>query len=71
MEGKGLGIVFLSSDLIELVSRLNLLHLEQIAGNDSKILNQGILAIVAKLLEYGCLKKENHASFIKKAVSEV
>ena len=71
MESRGLDIVFHSSDHNEIVNRLNLLHPEQNAGNESNIINEEILAIMDKLLEYGCLTKEDHASFIKKDLSEV
>ena len=39
VEGRGLEIVLLSSDSNELFNRLKLLHQEQIAGNNSTILN--------------------------------
>ena len=71
VKGRWLGIVFLSSDPKELVDRLNLLHPEKRAGNDSKIINEEIIAIVEKLYEYDCLTKEEHATFSKMELLEV
>ena len=44
--------IFLSSDPIELCDRLKLILQEKQAGNNSDIINQEIVAIVDKLLEY-------------------
>ena len=44
--------IFLSSDPNELVDRLYLLYQEKIAGNDSKNINEEMVAIYDKLYEY-------------------
>ena len=46
--------IFLSSDPNELCDRLKLLLQEKQAGNNSDVINQEIVAIVDKLLEYKC-----------------
>ena len=45
-------VVFLSSDPNELVDRLYLLYQEKIAGNDSKNINEEMVAIYDKLYSY-------------------
>ena len=50
--------IFLSSDPDELCDRLKLLLQERHAGNNSDILNNEIVAIVDKLLEYKCISKK-------------
>ena len=52
--------IFLSSDPDELCNRLKLLLQEMQAGNNSDIINQEIVAIVDKLLEYKCISKKEH-----------
>ena len=52
--------IFLSSDANELCERLKLLLQEKHAGNNSDIINEEIVAIVDKLLEYKCLSKKQH-----------
>ena len=70
VEGRGLEIAFISSAPKELVDRLNLFHQKK-AGNDSKTLNGEIFAIVGKLFQYDCFRKEEHAGFIKRVLFEV
>ena len=55
--------IFLSSDLNELCDGLKLLLQEKQAGNNSDIINQEIVAIVDKLLEYKCISKKNINKF--------
>ena len=55
--------IFLSSDPNELCDRLKLLLQEKQAGNNSDIINQEIVAIVDKLLEYKCISKKNINKF--------
>ena len=50
--------IFLSSDPDEFCNRLKLLLQEKNAGNDSDIINNEIVAIVDKLLEYKCISKK-------------
>ena len=52
--------IFLSSDLNELCDRLKLLLQEKHAGISSDIINDEIVAIVDKLLEYKCITKKQH-----------
>ena len=57
---------FLSSDPDELCNRLKLLLQEKHAGNNSDIINDEIVAIVVKLLEYKCLSKKQHKQILIK-----
>ena len=50
--------ILLLSDPDELCDRLKLLLQEKQAGNNSDIINQKIVAIVDKLLEYKCISKK-------------
>ena len=52
--------IFLSSDPDELCDRLKLLLQEKQAGNNSDIINQEIVAIIDKLLDYNCISKKQH-----------
>ena len=56
--------IFLSSDPDELCNRLKLLLQEKHAGNNSDIINDEIVAIVDKLLEYKCLSKKQHKQIL-------
>ena len=58
--------IFLSSDPNELCDRLRLLLQEKHAGNDSDIINDEIVAIVDKLLEYNCISKKQHKQILIK-----
>ena len=58
--------IFLSSDPDELCERLKLLLQEKHAGNNSDIINQEIVAIVDKLLDYKCITKKQHKQTIYK-----
>ena len=53
--GCGLNFVFLPYDPDELVDQLKLLYFEKVGGNDNPQLNEQIIGIVDKLLEYGCI----------------
>ena len=55
---------FLSSDPDELCERLKLLLQEKHAGNNSDIINEEIVAIVDKLLEYKCITKKQHKQIL-------
>ena len=57
---------FLSSDPDELCDRLRLLLQEKHAGNKSDIINDEIVAIVDKLLEYKCITKKQHKQILIK-----
>ena len=58
--------LFLSSDPNELCERLKLLLQEKHAGNNSDIINQEVLAVVDKLLEYKCISKKQHKQILIK-----
>ena len=58
--------IFLSSDPNELCNRLKLLLQEKHAGNNSDIINDEIVAIVDKLLEYKCITKKQHKQILYK-----
>ena len=51
----GVTTIFLSENPDELCNRLKLLLQKKHAGNNSDIINQEIVAIVDKLLEYKCI----------------
>ena len=52
--------IFLPSDPDELVDQLKLLYFEKVGGNDNPQLNEEIIAIVDKLLEYECISPSQH-----------
>ena len=58
--------IILSSDPNELCDRLKLLLQEKHAGNNSDIINDEIVVIVDKLLEYKCLSKKQHKQILIK-----
>ena len=58
--------IILSSNPNELCDRLKLLLQEKYAGNNSDIINDEIVAIVDKLLEYKCLSKKEHKQILIK-----
>ena len=56
--------IFLSSDANELCDRLKLFLQEKHAGNNSNIINNEIVAIIDKLLEYKCISKKQHKQIL-------
>ena len=58
--------IFLSSDPDELCNRLRLMLQEKHAGNNSDIINDEIVAIVNKLLEYKCITIKQHKQILIK-----
>ena len=58
--------IILSSDPNELCDRLRLLLQEKHAGNNSDIINDEIVSIVDKLLEYKCISKKQHKQILIK-----
>ena len=58
--------IFFSSDPDELCNRLKMLLQEKQAGNNSDIINQEIVAIIDKLLEYKCTSKKQHKQILIK-----
>ena len=58
--------IFSSSDPNELCERLKLLLQEKHAGNNSDIIDEEIVAIIDKLLEYKCITKKQHKQILLK-----
>ena len=58
--------LFSSSDPDELCNRLKLLLQEKHGGNNSDIINDEIVVIVDKLLEYKCISKKQHKQILIK-----
>ena len=58
--------IFLSSDPNELCDRLKLLLQEKQSGNNSYIINEEIVVIIDKLLEYKCITKKQHKQILIK-----
>ena len=58
--------IFLSSDPNELCDRLKILLQAKHAGNNSEIINEEIVVIVDKLLEYRCINKKKHKQILIK-----
>ena len=56
--------VFLPSDPDELVDQLKLFVLEKVGGNDNPMLNEQIIAIADKLLQYQCITTNQHQNLI-------
>ena len=56
----GISTVYLSSDPDEFCNSLKLLLQEKHPGNNSEIINEEVVAIVDKLVEYKCLSKKQH-----------
>ena len=52
--------IFLPSDPDELVDQLKLLYFEKVGRNDNPQLNEQIIAIIDKLLEYECISPSQH-----------
>ena len=62
----GITTIILSENPNELCDRLKLLLQEKQAGNNSDIINEEIVAIVDKLLEYKCISKKQHKQILIK-----
>ena len=60
--------IFLSSDPNELCDRIKLLLQEKHAGNNSDIINDEIVVIIDKLLEYKCITKKQHKQILLKCI---
>ena len=56
--------IILSSDPNELCDRLKLLLQEKHGGNNSNLIDEEIVAIVDKLLEYKCISKKQHKQIL-------
>ena len=58
--------IFLSSNPNELINRLKLLLPEKHGGNNSNLIDEEIVAIIDKLLEYKCISKKQHKQILIK-----
>ena len=58
--------IFFSSDAYELCDRLKFLLQEKHAGHNFDIINDEIVAIIDKLLEYKCISKKQHKQILIK-----
>ena len=58
--------IILSSNPNEICDRLKLLLQEKHAGNNSNLIDEEIVAIVDKLLEYKCISKKQHKQILIK-----
>ena len=58
--------IILSSDPNELCDRLKLLLQEKHGGNNSNLIDEEIVAIVDKILEYKCISKKQHKQILIK-----
>ena len=58
--------IILSSDPNELCERLKMLLQEKYGGNNSNLVDEEIVAIVDKLLEYKCISKKQHKQILIK-----
>ena len=65
---KASGFTFLSKDPNELVDRLYLLYQEKIAGNDSKNINDEMVAIYDKLYSYNIISEKDHFKMVESLV---
>ena len=61
--------IFLPSDPDELVDQLKLLYFEKVGGNDSFLINEQIIAIIDKLLEYECISPSQHQNIRSNLIS--
>ena len=66
IKASGITTIFLSENPNELCDRLKLLLQEKQAGNNSNIINDEIIAIIDKLLEYKCISKKQHKQILIK-----
>ena len=58
--------ILLSSDANELCDKLKLLLQEKHAGNNSDKINEEIVVIIDKLLEYKCISRKQHKQILLK-----
>ena len=63
--------IFLPSDPDELVDQLELLYFEKLGGNDNPQLNEQIIAIVDKLLEFECITTNQHQNMRSNLISSI
>ena len=63
----GVTTIFLSENPDELCNRMKLLLQEKQAGKNSDIINQEIIAIADKILEYNCISKKQQKQTLLKS----
>ena len=63
--------VFLPSDPDELVDQMKLLCFEKLGGNNNPQLNEQIIAIVDKLLEFECITINQHQNMRSNLISSI
>ena len=61
-----MGTIFLSENPNKLCDKLNLLLQEERAGNSSNTINEEIVAIIDKVLEYKCITPTQLKKIIQK-----
>ena len=61
--------IFLPYDPDELVDQLKLLYFQKVGGNDSFLINEQIIAIIDKLLEYECISPSQHQNIRSNLIS--
>ena len=61
--------IFLPSDPDELVDQLKLLFFEKVGENDSFLINEQIIAIIDKFLEYECISPSQHQNMRSNLIS--
>ena len=66
VSASGVTTIFLSENGDDFCNRLKLLLQEKHAGNNSDIINEEIVAIIDKLLEYKCITKKQHKQILIK-----
>ena len=64
-------IIILPSDSDELVNQLKLLYFKKLGGNDNPQLNEQIIAIVDKLLEYECITTNQYQNMQSNLISSI
>ena len=60
--------IILSFDPNELCDRLKLILQEKHGGNNSNLIDEEIVAIVDKLLEYKCITKKQHKQILTRSI---
>ena len=61
--------IFLPSDPDELVDQLKLLYFAKVGENDSFLINEQIIAIIDKLLEYECISPSQNQNIRSNLIS--
>ena len=59
----GISTIFVPENPKDLSDRINISLQEEQAGNNSDVINEDMVAILDKLLEYKCISKKQHKIF--------